>query len=318
MKASKILMSLIGSLACLWGCDEVVEKDIRKEKVVLTSPADRSVLKDITQTFKWEALKGARNYRLEVVSPTFENPAKYYVDSTMGRTTFTFALDQGSSYQWRVKGINNGYVTDSVQIRTFRIDSLKNLSDQTLSLVKPLKDTYFNITPITFQWKHIELAEKYNVIIRSGSSTILDTLISAPVSEFRRNFPTGDKSYQWEVVAMKLTKPASVVSSGESQFTIDKTPPPAPSLVSPSDTLTRTLPITLKWKRNSIDVSKDIVFLYKSDNSTLVTDPPSQVTSETFSVDGLAAGEYYWAISSVDKAGNEGPKSGKRKFTYQK
>lgn len=317
-KINSILVSMTVLTLVLSGCDEIIEPNISKEVVGLVAPAAGDTSRSTVQTFRWNALRGTRSYRISVAFPSFEKPSRIYVDSITPATRLTVTLDAGKNYQWRVLGLNNGYVTDSSQIRNLRIDSSRSLGDhQQVLLLKPLNNAVYNVLSTTFQWEPLPGAEQY--LFKIVSSPPFDTVINAPVTQFTRRMPAGDRTYQWKIIALKWSTPASLKESPVSTFGIDTTPPATPSLESPAaDATFQTLPVTLQWRRSGAasEIAHDQVFLYTSDQNSLVPGYPRTVTGQFVAIPNLESGIYYWAVRSVDPAGNVSMLSPKRKFTY--
>lgn len=94
-----------------------VETDISLANVVLMTPANNTQLSPGTHTFKWETLKGADRYTLQIATPNFENAIQFILDSTLTKTSFDIKLTS-NEYQWRVKAMN---LTDETNYTTFNI-----------------------------------------------------------------------------------------------------------------------------------------------------------------------------------------------------
>ena len=103
-----ILLILIG--IAFWACDDVFEKDLQRERVVLLSPADSAQSSQLKQTFYWEALEGARTYRFQIASGSFSAPTGFYFDTIIVSHKLELTLS-GGYYNWRVQGNNAGYST---------------------------------------------------------------------------------------------------------------------------------------------------------------------------------------------------------------
>jgi DNA-binding beta-propeller fold protein YncE len=82
-----------------------------------------------------------------------------------------------------------------------------------------------------------------------------------------------------------------------------------------------TQPIALSWTRTAADVVQDSVFIYRADQATLFTGYPRLNGSTGLTLSStstpLVTGTYYWAVRSVDRAGNLSPVSAKRAFVLQ-
>ncbi len=104
----KILI-YISLLLGTFGCDEVFDKDIADEKVSLFAPANNTEIiasGDTAILFKWNELEGAKNYQIQIVSPSFQAPVLALTDSLVTKTQFSTSLSAGK-YQWTVTAINN-------------------------------------------------------------------------------------------------------------------------------------------------------------------------------------------------------------------
>lgn len=91
-------------------CDDIVEKNIKKESVVLKTPSDGYSTSTALQNFWWEELQGATQYELMIVSPDTLKPDVLVLDTLVSKNHFTWTLDTGH-YAWCVRGVNSSYRT---------------------------------------------------------------------------------------------------------------------------------------------------------------------------------------------------------------
>src|SRR5688572_12340162 len=127
MKTKSILpLVLLG--AFLSSCEDFFEPNLEKKDVVIIAPANGTVSSSFTQTFWWEELKGAEEYTLQIVKPTFSSVQQLILDTNVNGTKFYYTLQPGV-YQWRLRAINNSSETDFVTYN-LEIDSTLNLSGQ--------------------------------------------------------------------------------------------------------------------------------------------------------------------------------------------
>ena len=104
----KIVMPMILCMFLAFGCEDVFEKDLSKKEVVLVAPGDSIRTSYGQQVFVWEEIEGATRYRLVIVSPRFERPERYLLDTLVTGRQFPFTLKPGE-YQWRVIPENSAY-----------------------------------------------------------------------------------------------------------------------------------------------------------------------------------------------------------------
>jgi predicted phage tail protein len=313
------LVALSGLL--LAGCDDIIEPDISDKQLVLLTPADSSRTTSVVQTFRWEALPSARSYRVQVASPSLAAPTRYFLDSTVTPAFFTTTLTPGT-YQWRVQAVNGSYQTAFVA-RSFTLDTTSSLTNQTLRLEQPAANFVTNAGVIRFAWTALPMAQRYRLHITPNplvaGAAALDSVVSNATT-LSLAVPLTSQVYQWQLTALNAT---SSVESSTRSFEVDVTPPPAPSLVSPAAAATfLDLPVTLSWSRGAADVVQDSVFFYQPNQINLFTGFPrlSSGTTLTLATPALTlttGSTYYWAVRSIDRAGNVGPIAVKRAFAMQ-
>lgn len=284
------------------------------------TPADASHSTTVVQSFKWSAVPHARTYRVQVVVPSFTGTTRFVLDTTVTQPVVSKALTPGR-YEWRVQALNAGYET-AFASRTFTIDSTGSLAGQVLPLTQPAPDFATNAATVTFSWGGLPIAQQYRLWLspnpRGASLAVLDTVVST-VSKVTLRLARRSQTYQWKVTALNANN--QTVSATQS-FDLDLTPPAAPALATPTASASfLALPISLNWTRAATDVLQDSVFIYQADQTTLVTTFPRLSSGTTLTLASpsvpLLTGTYYWAVRSMDKAGNLGPVSAKRSFILQ-
>jgi hypothetical protein len=292
-------------------CDDIIEKDISDQTVILRIPGDSVVIKSNVVSFWWEESRDNVDYLLQVVSPSFDQAAVLWVDTLMRGNTFTYEFAPGQ-YQWRVRPQNSAY-EGRFATRTFTVDTTSDLSKLTVRLLSPTNDLYTNKTTILFEWSDIRPASEYLFQIHS------------PLPEYNRvltdhslelHFEKQDAEYTWSVTAMNTS---SMTKSIVNRFIIDVTPPLAPAPLYPETGFTfETWPVYLTWERVSADVAFDSLFVYKDDGLSLffkakvVANPEMAFTSAM-----LPPGVYYWTVRCYDRAGNESSTFTRRNFSVQ-
>ena len=104
---------LVVLFAGVYSCDDFIEKDLSKKSITILSPANNYTATSYTQLFWWEEVKGAEEYNLQIVKPSFANTQQLIVDTMVHSNQFSFTLQPGS-YQWRLRALNNSSHTDYV------------------------------------------------------------------------------------------------------------------------------------------------------------------------------------------------------------
>jgi hypothetical protein len=304
----------------LVSCDDLIEPNISDEQVSLLLPANASRSTTVVQNFKWTAVPNARTYRVQLATPSFAGMTRLALDTTVAQSSVSKALVPGR-YEWRVQALNAGYET-VFTTRTLTIDSTGSLMGQVLPLAQPAAGFATNAANVTFGWSQLPMAQQYRLWIspnpRGASLAALDSVVGTASTVMLR-LARQSQTYQWKVTALNAS--SQTVSATQS-FEIDLTPPAAPTLVAPTASASfLTLPIGLSWTRASSDVVQDSVFIYRANQTTLFTNFPRLSSGAALTLSSpsvpLISGTYYWAVRSMDKAGNLGPVSAKRAFVLQ-
>ena len=106
-------------LVLIAGCKTFFEEDISNQSVKLLSPSSRTGTEIASQTFWWEKVEGASDYRLQIVTPSFELTETLILDTLIPEDKFLVTL-YPSKYEWRVRAENSAWQTqwtkDQLQI----------------------------------------------------------------------------------------------------------------------------------------------------------------------------------------------------------
>lgn len=301
------------SLLCLLiiGCDDIIEQDITDKTVELRSPANGLQASQNLHQFSWAELDGATNYRLQIVSPSFDSIVHLIVDTDLETTIQEITLNPGV-YQWMVIGENFGYETANNQIFDLTItgDSSLNLANRSVILLNPASNFITNETSVDFSWEGLSNADSYTFQIASPDFSQPSFIITNEIIEgttFSGVFTTGD--YQWRV------RGENENSTGlwtERSFQIDTAIPNAPQLQSPDDGELVSLPFLLEWT-SDVNSFMDSLYVYQD---SLVTAPVLAIsTSDTeYLFNNTASMQYFWRVRTIDAAGNKSGYSELRKF----
>ena len=122
----------------------IIEEGINTKSITLLSPVDELISNNSLQTFKWDILENALEYRLQVYQL---NSNIIEFDYALPITEKTITLDDGY-YTWQVRGQNNsgntGYSKRSILIDT--------TSPDISELQNPVNEAVLNNTTVQFVW----------------------------------------------------------------------------------------------------------------------------------------------------------------------
>lgn len=297
-----------------FACSAIIEQDLMEEvPVKLQAPTNGFRGDQATHTFWWDDYEDQPidGYRLEIVSPRFDSVETLVLrEDILEGTTFEYTLSPGE-YQWSVVAFNS---TSETEPTIFNIDitgdSAMDLSNQILNLVSPNSDEVFANNEITFLWQLLSDANEYRIQIASpdfSNSTFIEEDLSLNSDNYTTTLTEG--SYSWRV---RGENDESVTLYSTRTFTIDQTPPAAPSLISPLEGDTITIPTDLSWQVDP-NSSMDTLYIY-SDSllNNLILQVPTTNTSYLFNEDSEP--KYFWRLRSVDQASNTSAYSETRSF----
>ncbi|PQJ15320.1 hypothetical protein [Aureicoccus marinus] len=203
----------------LLSCSEIIGiEDISDETVLLQSPVEGAEVTDSITSLSWSKIDQVNTYLVQLSKPNFTASSKVLLDSlvTLDSTNTQGFIEiplDSSAYEWRVKGMNDGYETAYSSAR-FAVsyvgvsDSTPDISQSTLELLAPQSDAVVSTTTLEFNWNAVANATSYQLQVATpsfdnASQIVLDQIIE--VSD--EGDPTkvaaelSDASYEWRIRA---------------------------------------------------------------------------------------------------------------------
>ena len=308
---------LIGLLfiftVCFQSCDDLIVEDIENERIMLLAPSNNLTTSRLSHTFWWDILDGAENYNMQLVEGSFGSVTQFILDTNLANNKFDYTLYPGS-FQWRVKGLNNGGET---YYTTFNltIDSSLNISNQQLILSAPTDNFITNNDYVTFSWNSLLNADDY--LIEVHENTWSGNLVHGPQVTTNLSYSTTlpEGTHVWGVQARNSSSNSSTAFSTRT-VTIDTTSPNIVTLNTPLDnaTLSNTFH-SYTWTQgsNSGTAISEVIYFYSDAGATNLVKSANAVGSSHS--DSLGLGTFYWRVQSTDAAGNIGSMSVIRQFT---
>lgn len=311
MKLKQFIYLFVLSFFVVTACRDVAVSNLEKKEVTVLAPPDNYSSTNSTVTFWWEELDGADDYRLQIVSTTFSNIQQLVADTLTKSNKFSISISPGE-YQWRVRAENNSSETDFV-VRSFKIDSTNDLATQTVILLSPNDNSYSNQNKQTFRWESLYNATEYRVRIGDVDFTTLLKDTTTQADSLVYTFAS-EGTYQWQVRAQNSTSSSPYTTR---TLIIDITAPNKPTLISPADNSSVTLPDTLRWSPEASTMG-DSLYVFHPDSTTLLSGFPTYVTNTFYKFNFVSSDTvYYWKVRTVDFAGNVSSYSDFYKFITQ-
>jgi hypothetical protein len=307
---------LIALAVFTYSCEDILEEDISDDTIQIISPTKDAKIESNVVNFKWNTLKGADKYRIQI----FESNQVLILDSLTTKTNLTLPLESGS-YIWRVRAENYAYESTYSFPSNFSTEIPDDLTNQQVILTSPDNDKYLSFINVTLNWKILDKATSYNAKV-VNSSTGQEVFSKADLTDNSVTMDLAtlaDGNYEWRIKAKNDESETKQYSSRK--FNIDSTMPNQPKNTLPADNSTQTVNTntTYTWSIASdvgnskspisyvIEFANDVAFT--SITQTLNSNTTS--TQQSFSV----AGVYYWRVRAIDAAGNIGTNSTGFKFT---
>ena len=183
--------------------------DISRQDITVVSPQAGSELTTGEVLFSWEAVPGAEQYRIVLVSPDFGQPQRVIEDTCLETTTFRTSLEDGE-YQWRIQALNSAYATQP-QVLSFRVATQPDIRRQTVTVISPLQNAEVGYEEVVFAWEKMDGATSYHLRVVSPSFGNVQQLmedITLDETVHRLSLPKGE--YQWQIRAFNAAYQTAV------------------------------------------------------------------------------------------------------------
>jgi hypothetical protein len=315
MKKTVIVRILFAVCLLFTACSEFIEPAITGRKVMLLAPADKHESNSYTQNFWWEPVEDALNYRLQIVTPSFDSIGSMLTDTLINTNKFVYSLSPGK-YEWRVRAQNGS--SQTLYTRGTFLIHLSSIAIQQTQVLAPANNTTTGADDITYKWAGMFSATRYRFQLDTNSfanDSVLVSNTTTPALSLTVPFES-ERTYQWRVRAENDTSASrwSVIQ----HIRYDKTPPAKVTLNEPANNTVVTKPISLNWN-NVAGAKRYELFIYKSDGTTVYNSsyPVSlAVTSHLFNSGDLNE-VIFWKVRAIDEAGNKGAFSELRSFSIR-
>jgi hypothetical protein len=308
-------MSLFGIiLSTFIGCSDIFEEDISAETPVMILPITNDTIYSNNVHFKWNEMKGASFYNLQIVKPSFAEIDAFILDTLISAEQFYQILPPGD-YQFQLRGENGGYVSMYAGPYSFYIDSVLDLASQYVSLNTPEDNVYINGNDdLVVTWQNLYAADYYDFILKKGAEFTVASIsdqafdLNSLTYTISSSFFDVEGTYFWGIRGANIIGNSPYSSR---QINVDKTNPNNPELLLPIDETVQPIadPVTFKWLKgtdpgtvhatvtSTLEISSTPSFIIYSE----FTDLPTDSLVYTFPT----TGDFWWRVKLVDEVGNE-------------
>jgi hypothetical protein len=290
-----------------FSCEDILEEDITDEIVQTTSPIENETITSNVVSFQWNALEGAKKYRVQVFNTNQVIVLDSLVENKTNLTHPILPAGYQSTYSFPVG---------------FSVVQSNDLTNQQVILSSPLSGLYTKNTSLTCTWQDLAPADYYElelVNMTAGQTIVLQqsNITNTSVTLSGTNLAQ-DAEYQWKIKAVNATSESQFSSRS---FFIDRIVPNQPQNNLPANNSTQTVnqAIAFSWTSPTdtgaiqSQISYSIEFSNTNTFATIIRTVNSATTSsqQTFN----SAGDYYWRVKAIDAATNESTFSSVFKFT---
>ena len=297
---------LLSLVLFTFSCDDILEEDITDSVIQTIAPQNNEEIESNVVSFRWNTVKGADKYRLQIYSST----QAIALDSLVSGSGFTCPLLPGA-YQWRVRGENFGYQSAYCLQMSFSVIETDDLTNQQVTLANPASGFYTNAASIVCSWQGINVADSYDfeLVDLTNGQTIIHQQSNITTTNLTLNntMLNHDAEYQWRVRAVNSTSQTPYATR---RFLIDRVNPNPPLNSLPATNSTQLINQSINFSWNPLPdtgviqspVSAVIEFSNDSNFTSILLSSPSVTASfqQTFTVPGT----YFWRIKMTDLAGN--------------
>jgi hypothetical protein len=311
-----LILYVLSIAIMLSSCKEFIEPSITDQQIHVNAPANGYQSHSYTVNFWWDMLDDALFYRLQIVTPDFQNTGALVTDTLIKGNKLSFNLTPGN-YQWRIRAENGSTATSYSSPQSLSV-VFSSIKQQKVQLGSPSNNLLTNQSSIALNWGSLYGATKYRLQVDTNNFVDENKIVFTQLTPaLQGNFALPkDKIYQWRVRAENDT--AQAQWSSINTFTYDHTPPEVVTLIFPTNNQSVSLPTNLQWTPSAATVRYRL-FVYKDDGTTLYgSNFPMLLTTNSYSFTQGTLGErLYWKVSAIDAAGNESQSSALRSYVLQ-
>lgn len=314
MKSHTINAKISGLLAAallvgmLTACHDFFERNIEDDVVAMVSPTDGASTSIYLQKLIWKPINGAREYHIQLVSPSFDRLRQIVMDTVVTSTNLTVTLAP-NKYQISIYAQNAGYQSKTTTV-SFEITESYDLSPQEMNPTQPANLSATNAAAVCFKWDAITGATSYIFELfdatgktMGGAISVATNSITIPSSDTQIG-QLAEQAYSWRIFARNEISDSKAAIS---RFTVDRTAPAQPKTLQPkeSDT-TRVVTALFLWTKNAdigTPIADSIIIASDQNFGTIVK--RALCINNTFSYTFPSSGAtYFWKLKQSDAAGN--------------
>ena len=253
--------------------------------------------------FKWDKVKNAISYRIQVFEDLEFPISNMYCDSIVTDTSANISLKNGTQYYWRIETKDKNGQEFWSPIWSFATVNLHYIS----SLKYPSNNSKDVDRPVTFKWSYVNDASYYRLQISTDSLFYNLIYDKSPIIK-NDTLKTVDSlksstKYYWRVQTIIIMPDEETHWSQIWSFTTSSLKIISSPIYPLNNSTEVPNTVSLKWKNDSSAISYEIQISADSLFSRILFDYKN-IQNTSFTVDSLNYScKYYWRVKTVSSNG---------------
>lgn len=229
MKIVKYL-ALVVVVINIHSCTDVLLPDLESVEVEIVNPTTVDTTNSAVIHYWWKEVVEAKQYRLQIVSPSYGSLSKVNVDTTTSELSMLVSTLPKGDYEWTIRAVNSISETENPKIHKLYIEEAIDLTSFKVKLTNPLESATLKNPTLNLRWDGHSSVDQYTVKLYRVANTeevfVKDIDVSSNANPAYGYMDTvlndlAIKEYQWRVEARNSTTEA--IDSDWGYFKLDTT-----------------------------------------------------------------------------------------------
>ncbi len=167
------------------------------QTVLLSAPADNQTFNTGT-TFRWEALYGAQQYRLQVDTLNFGSRTPPLLDVLVTSTSYPYTFPGEGRYQWRVRAENDQEQSQWSRVQQVGYDATPPAA---VAPTAPANNAVNQPVAVLLRWTAGQPGDSFKIFIYKNTETNLVNTFTSATNSFTYNGAKGEVIF-WRIKAV--------------------------------------------------------------------------------------------------------------------
>ncbi|MBB6502643.1 hypothetical protein [Pedobacter cryoconitis] len=176
----------------------IYPSSIKDQTVLVNAPATGLVTGAGNISFEWLKLFGTQNYRLQIDDNNFADETKLTLNAVTANLTYLLKAPAEGTYQWRVRAEAGADNSKWSTVRTFTYD----ITPPAKVVLTAPGNKQSVAKPVKMLWNSITDADRYELNVFKGDSTIAPVVQSLATNTYTYNDGDSTVKIYWKVRAI--------------------------------------------------------------------------------------------------------------------